>query len=43
MEWREYFHADPDILVGKPLVKGSGLAVEFIPDLIATGWAEQHV
>ncbi len=31
---------DPNILVGKPVVKGTRLAVEFIIDLLAQGWSE---
>ena len=40
MEWREYITADPAILVGKPVIKGTRLAVEFILELIAEGWSE---
>ncbi len=43
MDWREYIHSDPDILVGKPVVKGTRLAVEFILGLFAAGWTEQQV
>jgi uncharacterized protein (DUF433 family) len=43
MDWRQYIHADPNILVGKPVVKGTRLAVEFILDLFASGWSEQLV
>ena len=31
---------DPNILVGKPVVRGTRLAVEFIIDLLAQGWTE---
>ena len=40
MEWRDYITADPAVLVGKPVIKGSRLAVEFILELIAEGWSE---
>ncbi len=43
MDWREYIHADPKILVGKPVVKGTRLSVEFILDLFAAGWTEDEV
>ncbi len=43
MDWRDYIHSDPDILVGKPVVKGTRLAVEFILGLFAAGWTEQQV
>ena len=34
---------DPKILVGKPVVKGTRLAVEFIIDLLAQGWTEKDI
>ncbi len=43
MDWREYIHSDPRILVGKPVVKGTRLSVEFILGLFAAGWTEQEV
>lgn len=43
MNWRERIVIDPNILVGKPVVKGTRLAVEFIVDLLAQGWPESEV
>ncbi len=43
MEWREYVHSDPDILVGKPVVKGTRLSVDFILRLFASGWTRAAV
>jgi uncharacterized protein (DUF433 family) len=34
---------DPDILVGKPVVRGTRLSVEFVIDLLAQGWSEEQV
>ena len=34
---------DPQILVGKPVVRGTRLAVEFIIDLLAQGWSESDL
>jgi uncharacterized protein (DUF433 family) len=34
---------DPEILVGKPVIKGTRLAVEFIIDLLAQGWTEAEI
>ncbi len=34
---------DPNILTGKPVVKGTRLAVEFIIELLAQGWKEDEV
>ncbi len=43
MDWRQYIHSDPEILLGKPVVKGTRLSVEFILGLFASGWTEQQV
>lgn len=41
--WQERIVVDPEILVGKPVIRGTRLAVEFIVDLLAQGWTEQQV
>jgi uncharacterized protein (DUF433 family) len=43
MSWQERIIVDPDILVGKPVIKGTRLAVEFIVDLLAQGWSEDEI
>jgi uncharacterized protein (DUF433 family) len=43
MKWQERITIDPSILVGKPVVKGTRLAVEFIVDLLAQGWSEMEI
>jgi uncharacterized protein (DUF433 family) len=43
MNWRQYIHADPEILVGKPVVKGTRLSVDFLLRLFAVGWTEKQV
>jgi uncharacterized protein (DUF433 family) len=43
MDWQERIAIDPKILVGKPVVKGTRLAVEFIIDLMAQGWTEAEI
>lgn len=42
-DWQERISIDPDILVGKPTVRGTRLAVEFIIDLLAQGWTESEL
>jgi uncharacterized protein (DUF433 family) len=34
---------DPDILAGKPVVRGTRLSVEFIIGLMADGWTEPEI
>ena len=43
MNWQERITVDPAILVGKPIIKGTRLAVEFIVDLLAQGWSEAEI
>jgi len=43
MKWQERIVVDPEILVGKPVVKGTRLAVEFVIGLLAQGWPEAEV
>ena len=43
MNWQDRIVVDPEILVGKPVVKGTRLAVEFIIDLLAQGWTETEI
>ncbi len=38
MDWRERIVTNPDILVGKPSVKGTRLSVELILGWLAQGW-----
>lgn len=37
-EWRKRIVIDPKILVGKPIVKGTRISVDFILNLLAQGW-----
>jgi len=43
MNWRKRVVTDPKILVGKPVVKGTRLSVEFLLGLIARGWSEERI
>jgi len=43
MNWRNYITSDPNILAGKPAVRGTRLAVDFILGLYANGWSELDV
>lgn len=43
MNWPDRIVIDPDILVGKPVVKGTRIAVELVIDLLARGWSKEQV
>jgi len=41
--WQDRIVVDPEILVGKPVIRGTRLAVEFIVDLLGQGWSEEQI
>ncbi len=43
MTWQEHISIDPKVLVGKPVVKGTRLAVELIIDLLGKGWTQEQI
>lgn len=43
MNWRSRITIDSNILIGKPTIKGTRLAVEFIIDLLAQGWSTDEI
>ena len=43
MSWSERIALDPEILAGKPVVRGTRLAAEFILELLAAGESEQQI
>lgn len=43
MDWRKDITSDPEILGGKPVVRGTRLTVEFILGLFASGWTEDQI
>lgn len=43
MTWEDRITVDPAILAGKPVIKGTRLAVEFIVGVLAQGWSETEV
>ena len=43
MPWSERIVVDPAILAGKPVIRGTRLAVEFILELLAAGQSERDL
>ncbi|MCL4844496.1 MAG: DUF433 domain-containing protein [Bryobacteraceae bacterium] len=43
MPWTDRIVADPAILAGKPVVRGTRLSVELILELLAAGESEQSI
>jgi uncharacterized protein (DUF433 family) len=43
MDWQNHIHSDPEVLLGKPVVKGTRLSVEFLLGLLAAGWTQEQI
>ena len=43
MNWQDRITVDPKVLVGKPVVKGTRIAVELVVDLLAKGWTQEQI
>lgn len=43
MRWQDRIIIDPKVLVGKPIIKGTRIAVEFVVDLLARGWTVEQI
>jgi uncharacterized protein (DUF433 family) len=43
VNWKEYIHSDPNILLGKPVIIGTRISVELILELLAEGWTQEMI
>jgi len=43
MDWQNRIVVDPKVLVGKPVVRGTRISVEFIVDLLGRGWTQEQI
>ena len=43
MNWSERITVDPSVLVGKPIIKGTRISVEFVVDLLGRGWTMEQI
>ncbi len=43
MNWQDRIAVDPGVLVGKPVIKGTRMAVEFIIELLAEKWTHEQI
>jgi uncharacterized protein (DUF433 family) len=43
MDWHDRIVVSPKILVGKPVMKGTRIAVEFVVDLLGRGWTTEQI
>ena len=43
MNWRDFIHSDPNILVGKPAIIGTRISVELILERLGDGWTTEQL
>jgi uncharacterized protein (DUF433 family) len=43
MDWHDRIEVNPQVLTGKPIVKGTRIAVEFVVELMGKGWTAQQI
>ena len=43
MNWENRIVSDPNVLVGKPTIKGTRISLELIFDRLADGWTEKQI
>lgn len=43
INWRNHIHSNPDILLGKPCIKGTRISVELILELLAENWTLEMI
>ncbi|MFH0793113.1 MAG: DUF433 domain-containing protein [bacterium] len=43
MNWQDRVALDPEILTGRPVIRGTRLAVDFIIGLLGQGWTEANI
>jgi uncharacterized protein (DUF433 family) len=42
-DWQELIVSDPAILGGKPVLRGTRLAIDFLLELLAAGWTIEQL
>jgi uncharacterized protein (DUF433 family) len=43
MNWKAHIHSNPKILLGKPVIKGTRISVEFVLGLFSEGWTQEQI
>jgi len=43
MSWRNHIAQNPDIMLGKPVIKGTRITVELILEFLGAGWTEAEL
>jgi uncharacterized protein (DUF433 family) len=43
MNWQDHIISDPDTLFGRPRIKGTRIGVDFLLELLESGWTEAQI
>jgi uncharacterized protein (DUF433 family) len=43
VNWKAHIDSNPKILLGKPVIKGTRISVEFVLGLFSEGWTQEQV
>jgi len=43
MAWQDRITIDEQLLAGKPVIRGTRIAVEFVVDLLGRGWTTEQI
>jgi uncharacterized protein (DUF433 family) len=43
MDWHQRIILDPDVLVGKPVIRGTRISVDLVIDLLARGYSKDQI
>jgi uncharacterized protein (DUF433 family) len=43
MRWQDHIEQKPDVLCGKPVIRGTRISVELILERLGDGWKEEDI
>ena len=43
LNWKDHIVVNPDVLIGKPIIKGTRISVELLLDRFADGWSYDEI
>jgi len=43
MSWQDHIEQKPEVMLGKPVIKGTRITVEFILERLGAGWSESQL
>lgn len=43
MDWKKHIDVNADVVVGKPIIRGTRISVELLLDRLADGWSTEDI